>query len=245
MSASACHGFVLHRHDYRDTSLLVELFCVGRGRLPAVARGARRARSGGRAALLQPFQPLWLELGGRGEVRTLTRVEAVGRPYALAGRALLCGFYVNELLLRLLGREDPHDALLDDYQVALAALAAGDDLEPVLRRFELRLLDALGYGLALDVETATGRPVHATADYVFEPEQGLRAATATDDPRLCCRGATLQALAADAAPADAERAREARALLRAMLAPHLGERPLRTRALFQQWYGGRERSSPH
>src|SRR5512139_2216696 len=112
-------AFILHSYPYRETSLLLEVFTRGFGRLSMVARAARSPRSQLRGVLLA-FQPLALSWFGRGEVRTLARAEWIGGQPLLHGEALLCGFYLNELLLRMLPREDPHDALFQRYQEALA-----------------------------------------------------------------------------------------------------------------------------
>lgn len=221
---------MLHRRDYGDTSLVVEVFSGAHGRFPAVAKGARRAKSGA-VALLQPFQPLWLSWSGTGEVRTLTRSECGGRPFALAGERLYCGLYLNELLMRLLGRADPHVAVFAFYHAALAELAAGTEPEPVLRRFELQLLRELGYGVALDREAATGEPVTPTRRYRFAAELGLYQVTGTEASEIS--GETLLRLAGEA-PLTSVQAREARDLTRALLAPHLGPRPLKTRELFRR-----------
>jgi DNA repair protein RecO (recombination protein O) len=223
-------AFVLHRRDYSDTSLLLELFASGLGRFPAIAKGARRPRNPG-SALLQPFQPLWIGVVGRGEVRTLTRVEPAGRPFALAGRALPCGFYLNELLVRLLGRHDPHDPLFAFYHAALGGLCEGD-LEPILRQFELRLLEELGYAPGLGRDGDTGLCVEAGLSYVVEPGQLPRRAS-PGEAAVAVRGATLLALVGSAV-LDAEQQREARTLLRRLLGPHLGPRPLKSRELFRQ-----------
>lgn len=229
---SLFQAFVLHRRDYGNTSLLLEVFAAGRGRFPAIAKGARRPRHP-TSALLQPFQPLWLDAIGRGEVLTLTRVEAAAPPIGLLGRPLLCGFYLNELLVRLLGREDPHDPLFAFYHAALTGLACGDDLESVLRQFEIRLLDELGYALALDVEADGDRPVVPDGAYVLVPGQGMRPAQA-DDRADRVSGATLLALAQGDRLAP-HQLREARALLRRLLEPHLGGRPLKSRELFRRY----------
>ncbi|WP_295886410.1 DNA repair protein RecO [uncultured Thiohalocapsa sp.] len=229
-------AYVLHRRDYGDSSLLLEIFAATSGRLPLVAKGARRGRraGGSQAALLQPFAPLLLAWTGRGEVRTLTRAEPAGRPAALAGDALYCGFYVNELLLRLLARDEGDAVLFGAYQQVLAELAAADADTP-LRRFELTLLGQLGYRPPLDRDAHTGAPVQAEMRYVFDPERGpIEAVSIKPGPAgaaATVSGATLLALhAGDALHGDA--VREARDLLRRLLAPHLGEKPLRSRALF-------------
>lgn len=228
-------AFVLHRRDYANTSLLLEVFSGPEGRFPAIAKGAKRGRLP-TAVLLQPFTPLWLSWSGRGEVRTLARVEAAGSAPTLSGKALFCGFYLNELLMRLLGRNDPHEDLFAFYHAALTRLAEGTDLDGSLRQFELRLLQDTGYALDLAREWDTGRPVAAGHAYVYEPERGMRAAVGPEDGPLV-RGETLLALAAGE-PLAGGLAREARDLMRAALGPYLGTRPLKSRELFQQW-GGR------
>jgi DNA repair protein RecO (recombination protein O) len=225
-------AYVLHSRGYGDTSLLLDVFAAAHGRLPLIAKGARRARRAGsssQAALLQPFIPLLLAWSGRGEVKTLTRAEAAGRAALLVGDALYCGFYVNELLLRLLGRHDTDQVIFAAYQSVLAELA-GSDLETPLRRFELMLLAQLGYRPPLDRDAESGAPVRADLRYVCDPERGPRCAAPTE-ASASIGGGTLLALAAGTALAPAQ-AREARDLMRRFLAPHLGERPLQSRLLF-------------
>jgi DNA repair protein RecO (recombination protein O) len=227
-------AFVLHRRDYANTSLLLEIFSGTQGRFPAIAKGAKRGRAPS-AVLLQPFTPLWLSWSGRGEVRTLARVEAAGGALALPGKALFCGFYLNELLMRLLARNDPHEDLFAFYHAALTRLAQGTDLDSPLRQFELRLLQDTGYALDLHREWDTGQSVVAGQSYVYEPERGMRAAGGPEEgPNV--QGETLLALACGD-PLTGSAAREARGLMRAALAPYLGARPLKSRELFQHWSG--------
>jgi DNA repair protein RecO (recombination protein O) len=227
-------GFVLHRRDFGNTSLIVEVFSADHGRLPVLAKGAKRAKSPA-AALLQPFQPLWLAWTGRGEVPTLTRSEAAGRSLGLGGRALFCGFYLNELLMRLLARGDPHPDLFAFYHAALTALAADGDLETALRQFELRLLQELGYAQVLHREADGGEPVSPAGRYRCEPDSGPRP-LAAGVGGFGVSGETLLRLASGE-PLAGEAAREARELMRRLLAPHLGERPLKSRELFRRWRG--------
>lgn len=222
-------AFVLHRRNYSDTSLLLEVFTAAHGRLPLIAKGAKRPRAPA-AALLQPFTPVLLAWTGRGEVRTLVRVEPAGRPVGLRGDALYCGFYVNELLTRLLGRQDPHEILFVFYQAVLEELAGGTDVDTPLRRFELRLLAELGYQAVLDREADAGAPVRPDRHYVYNSEQGLLPAGPLRTDGVIS-GETLRRLTDDE-PLSGLHAREARALTRLLLAPHLGERPLHSRALF-------------
>jgi DNA repair protein RecO (recombination protein O) len=221
---------VLHRRDYSDTSLLVELFASGLGRFPAICKGARRPRNPA-SALLQPFQPLWIGVVGRGEVRTLTRVESAGGAFTLARQALPCGFYLNELLVRLLGRHDPHDALFAFYHAALDGLGE-ENLGSVLRQFELRLLEELGYAPGLGCDGDTGLSVEPRLSYVVEPGQAPRQALPSESAVAVC-GATLLALVSGTA-LDADQQREARTLMRRLLAPHLGSKPLKSRELLRK-----------
>jgi DNA repair protein RecO (recombination protein O) len=222
---------VLHRRDYGNTSLLLELFAHGRGRFPAIAKGARRVHRSA-SALLQPFQPLWLAAMGRGEVLTLTHVEAAGQPFDLTGRSLICGFYLNELMVRLLGRDDPHDALFAFYSSALDGLSSGAGTDDLLRQFELRLLDELGYGIDLSAE-CDGAPVTAERRYRVDAVDGIRCAPEPLGAGTLS-GETLRALARGE-PLREDQRREARDLLRGLLRPHLGPRPLKSRDLLQRW----------
>jgi DNA repair protein RecO (recombination protein O) len=222
--------FVLHRRDYGNTSLILELFCEAQGRVVVIAKGAKRGRAAS-AAILQPFLPLWLSWTGRGEVQTLVRSEPAGRAMNLSGKRLFCGFYLNELLVRLLQRGDPHEHLFAFYHGALASLGAGDDLETVLRQFELRLLDEIGYAPVLDREIDGGEPVRPGVRYRYEAGSGPRRLGEGDPGGFA--GETLLGLAAGV-PLSGRSVAEARDLLRALLAPCLGPRPLRSRELFRR-----------
>lgn len=223
-----CH--VLHRRDYSNTSLLIELFSADHGRFPAIAKGAKSPRSAS-AALLQPFRPLWVKLSGRGEVKTLGRVEQGGAGNALAGTALYCGLYLNELLMRLLGRGDAHPGLYALYLQALADLSGGTDPSPVLRRFELSLLREIGYAMVLDRDADSGRPLDPGRRYRYHPEHGPVPAL-PGDAGFSVAGRTLLDLAQGRVPNAAE-AREARELMRRVLGHFLGDKPLKSRELFR------------
>ena len=151
-------AFVLHSYPFRETSLLVEIFSRHHGRVPLVARGARRPKSAVRG-LLMNFQPLTLSWFGKHEVRTLHSAEWQGGQPLLQGTALLCGFYLNELLLNLMVRDDPHEQLFDYYQQTLMRLALGADLASTLRCFEKHLLQELGYALLLEHEAGSSKPI--------------------------------------------------------------------------------------
>lgn len=220
-------AYVLHTRRYGDSSLLVELLTRGQGRQAAIAKGALRARRPD--AGIRPFQPLLVELRGRGEVLTVVRAESAGPPAALSGRALYCGLYLNELLLRLTARQDASTGLFDDYARALAGLAGPLPTEPVLRRFEVRLLGHLGLGLALDQDNL-GQPIRPSASYTYTAESG--AVPCSRGSADAVGGSTLLALRSGEFP-DEECLAEARTLMRRILHHHLDGRPLRSRELFR------------
>ncbi len=221
-------GFVLHRRPYRDTSLIVDLYTRDYGRLCTFARAARGPRS--RFAPLQPFRPLLLSWSGRGEAPTLTAAEGEGPPPPPLGpKYLLSAFYLNELLLKLTVPHDPQRELYLHYEATLARLRAGAPLEEVLRQFETRLLQLLGYGSELAFE-ADGRPVVAEAYYHFRPGEGVWPLSAGATAGAVS-GRVLLALAAQQPLGDAEGQRQARAVLRAALDLCLEGRELSTRAV--------------
>ncbi|MDZ7749515.1 MAG: DNA repair protein RecO [Halofilum sp. (in: g-proteobacteria)] len=230
-------GYVLHARPWRNTSMLVEAFTLPGGRIGLVARGVRRRGSRSRA-LLQPFQPLLLSWSGRGELHTLTAVEAERWRAPPAGRALLAGFYCNELVLRLLGRDDPNAEAFAAYDTALTALAAGGARAPHLRRFELELLAALGFAPPLRGRAGRRRRRGSRRAVRLRARARPRARRRPPGeaaPRV--PGAHLLALARGALD-DAGVQRSALRVLRACLAPHLGPRPLRSRELYRAMYGG-------
>ncbi len=222
-------AFLLHCTPYRETSLVVDLFTRGRGRVAAVAKGAKRPRSALRAVLLQ-FQPLTVGLAGRGELRILASAEWAGGLLAPRGDALLCAFYLNELLLRLLAREDAHPVLFDGYARALGALAGGEPIDDTLRRFEWLLLRETGYAPDLDRDTAN-RPIDAARSYVWQAAAGFVAAEpGGEGAGRLYSGATLRELASGRFESPASRT-QAKYLTRAILAHHLDGVVLNTRQI--------------
>ena len=221
-------AYVLHAAPYRETSLLLEVFTRDHGRVGLIARGVRGARGQPQRAVLQPLQPLLLSAAGQGELLKLTQSEAAGPPSPLQGEATLSGFYLNELLLRLLPRADVQPSLFWRYAECIGALsgaAAGWEL----RRFERDLLVALGYGLMLDMEAETDQAVVAGERYRFDAEFGPRRAGMGEGGAAAgtIGGAALLALANDVMP-DATSQAELRRLMRGVLRFHLGGRELRS-----------------
>lgn len=202
-------AFVLHARPYRETSLLLDVFTRDFGRVGIVARGARGERSRLQRGALQALQPLHLGWVQRGELGTLASAEAVGMPLLPAPEMLYATLYLNELVVRLCGRNDPHERAFTAYADCLAALAAGHDAAWTLRRFERDFLAALGYGLVLE-RTAAGGPVEADREYGYDPEDGPVAVRA-DGMRIA--GAALLALARDGRP-EADHLEQLRRLVR-------------------------------
>ncbi len=232
-------AFVLHRYDWSETSLILEAFTRHHGRVALVAKGAKRPSSSFRPVLL-PLQPLRLAYGGEGEVRTLKAAEWVGGHVMPTGEALLAGYYLNELLLRLLARDDAHPVLFDRYAQILQVLAAGSSalLEAALRAFELLLLREVGLLPELGRQTLTLAPLQAHGAYVLVPEGGLRERGPQE--RAALSGAQWlrlwQALApgmplAETLRVCAELSAELKPQLRALLHYHCGVATLRTRQL--------------
>ncbi|WP_341678571.1 DNA repair protein RecO [Niveibacterium sp. SC-1] len=224
-------AFLLQAHPWRETSLVVDVFSRDAGRLSMVAKGARRPQSQLRGVLMA-FQPLLVSWSGRGEVKTLTSAEWTGGQPLLAGAALMCGYYVNELLARLLPREDPHPALFDRYCDLLKGLSRGQPQDLLLRRFELALLRELGYAPTLDHDVA-GEPVDPAADYVFIIEQGPSRATpqAGDLPHI--GGQALLDLAQERLDAP-ETLAQAKGLMRRLIQHLIGAHALESRRIFME-----------
>jgi DNA repair protein RecO (recombination protein O) len=237
--AAAQPAFVLHQWDWSETSLILDLFTRGQGRVAVVAKGAKRPYSQLRAVLL-PFQRISVALGRpkaqeASDILTLRTAEYAGGGAVLPAAQLFAGFYLNELLMKLLARQDPHELLFDAYAGTLQALAQAEDGGAALRAFELLLLRETGVLPELDRNTSTQEPVEAERRYALQPEAGLVTAAPVD---TALRGGDCQALqtALDSNDMAALRAAAAPALvalkpqLRALLHYHLGSPQLRTRA---------------
>jgi len=225
-------AYLLHRRDYRNTSLLLDVYSRDYGRRSLVAKGARR--KGGVGGVLRAFVPLLLSWRGRGDLQTLTDAESIGDGAGLQGSELLCGFYLNELLLRMLANDDPDAGLFENYAQTLQILPGGDYSQAaVLRQFELKLLTGLGYGLVLEHCVDDGLAIDAERVYSYRLEHGPVPYTPGDGGGIRVTGRTLLGLANG--ELDACGHREALALLRAALAPHLGGCPLQSRRLYGQY----------
>jgi len=197
-----------------------------------VAKGARRPRSR-LQGLLQPFRPLLLSWQGRGDLVTLTDAEADGPPAAMVGPLLMSGFYVNELLLRLMQRHDPHAGLFHVYSTTLQRLTVPGGQERALRIFEKHLLRELGYGLILDHDIDGGGPIQEDTTYSYELERGPALRPAHKETGIAVHGSSLLSLEREQLD-DRNSLREVKHLLRAALALYLADKPLNSRRVYQQ-----------
>ncbi len=223
-------AFVLHTHPYRETSLIVDVFSRDFGRVALLARGARRPRSALRGLLLA-FQPLELAWAGKGEVLTLMKAEWQGGQALLTGKALFFGYYLNELLLSLLPREDAHEALFLTYAKTLQGFTAALQ-ETDLRCFERAFLQELGYGLTLERD-ARGALIDPKAHYAYVIEQGPVRLSQAGHSSLAICGKTLVDLAREDF-SDPRSALEAKQLMRTLIAHYTGGKGLMTRKIFME-----------
>ena len=221
-------AFVLHSYPYKETSLIIDMFTRDYGRVGLVAKGAKRPHSALRG-VLQTFQPLQAAWSGKAELRTLIGAEWVGGMLPLERTALLCGFYLNELLVKLIARDDPHPVLFDHYVSALNQLAHDEPAPVVLRKFERILLKETGVAADLTRCTSTRAPVDAGTDYVVDPERGPRLVRAADTWPVVCGKTLLDMEREDYS--DPLTQAQGKQLMRFLLAHQLGGQPLNTRQI--------------
>lgn len=221
-------AYLLHRKSYRETSLLLDVLTREHGVVRLIGKGVMRGR-GMQSAYLRPFAPLSVSWAGRSNLPALVGVESRGGVFDLGGKSLFCGFYLNELLLRLLPSHDAHPGIFSRYEEALSRLHENESLETTLRLFELALLDELGYGPDLLHEADSGAPVEPDAHYHHQVEVGIRRILPGPGS---IRGSTLVALRAGRLDGP-EALNEAKRLMRGIIHHHLGGRPLKSRELFK------------
>ncbi|WP_034916414.1 DNA repair protein RecO [Erwinia sp. 9145] len=225
-------AFVLHGRPWSETSLMLDLFSENYGRIRVVAKGARAKRSSLKGAL-QPFTPLLVRWGGRGEVKTLRGAEPISLALPLSGMTLYCGLYVNELLSRVLEQETAFTELFYDYLHCLQALAsASGSPEPALRRFELAMLGHLGYGIDFLHCAGSGEEVTDAMTYTYREERGFIASLVMGNKTFT--GRELRALSERSFP-DRDTLRAAKRFTRMALRPYLGGKPLKSQELFRQF----------
>jgi DNA repair protein RecO (recombination protein O) len=225
-------AYILHTRPYRDTSLLIEALTRDYGRITLLARGQRQSRQKARRPL-QPFTALLFSWQGKSDLKTLTAAEAEAGCTFLSGNYLYSGLYANELLMRLLHQGDAHEDLFLAYRDLLHSLSRGDALEIVLRRFEFRLLDELGYGLDFSADANSGLPLMADRVYHYVNDVGfLEVDRNSQQAASGFFGEDLLAIANEDY-SKKETRRAAKRLARLALAPHLGNKPLKSRELFR------------
>lgn len=224
-------GFVIHTRPYSETSLFVELFSRQYGRLTTIAKGARRQKSKFRGALL-PFRPLATGWTGKGEMPVLTLAEPAGLWTEMRGQSILCGFYVNELVIKLLHRYDAHPELFDYYADTMARLRRGDAHESILRLFEKRLLGELGYAMNLERDADRRGEIQPDRRYRYIPHIGPVSEDSERKGGIPITGATLHALRNESL-AEPRDLKESKRLMRAMIAHQLENRTLFSRKLFR------------
>ncbi len=224
--------FLLHKKAFRETSLLLEVFSERHGRVGLVAKGAARKKH---RSPLQPFLPLQMAWSGRGELGNLINAEADGKPQSLSGERLFSGYYVNELLVRLLHRHDPCPELFRVYQQTLVELAETDCIDSTLRRFEKRLLEELGYGPILDHDVSSGEEIDPMAWYHYLEGRGpcVTHSAEVKGSGIKVKGETLLLLEAEGKLRKRESRIEAKRLMRYLLSPLLGNKPLHSRRIFE------------
>jgi DNA repair protein RecO (recombination protein O) len=241
-SSFASDGFVLHSYPYKETSLILETFTRSHGRVAMVAKGAKRGSASKYA--LNAFQPLSLEWFGKADMKTLKAADHQRINPQIRGAALMAAFYVNELLLKLVAKDDAHEQLFERYSETICALAGlqtssqlSREIEIVLRRFELKMLEELGYGLTLTHEADSDAAIDARAEYLYVVERGPLRLTSQQEVRAVepvkLAGSTILALARGEL-SDALTLAQAKQLMRRVINHHLGDKSLHTRQLIRE-----------
>lgn len=227
-------GFILHTIPYRETSLLVDIFTLNHGRLRCVAKGFRKPNKKGIAKTLFPYTEHHFQWQGRGELKTLIQADPIQAPVFLKQESLFVGLYINELLYKLLHQNDPHQSLYEFYCQLMTQLSSSEILQPVLRRFEMLLLEELGYGLVLDAEAETGQAVSSEHLYYYIPDQGLKLIQdPTADNLHAFSGADIMALCQGQLEQQSV-LRAAKKLTRQVIDFYLDGKELNSRELYRQ-----------
>ncbi len=225
--------FVLHSRSYLESSLILDIFSREYGRLHLIAKGAKREKSAF-SGLLQPYQRLLMAWRGKSELMTLTDVEADIEPYELPDARTIAGFYLNELLVRLLHQHESHPELFDFYNKAIFDLSVTNHIDAVLRSFEKGLLESLGYGLVLDHDVDDGRAIEADKKYHYLIDSGPMKQTPLAGDYIEITGNSLMALEQGSLQNKTE-LEESKKLMRFILQSHLGSKPLASRALYRAY----------
>jgi DNA repair protein RecO (recombination protein O) len=225
-------AYILHTRAYRETSVIADFMTQHHGRVQGVVRGARGAKSK-RKAMIQPFCPILVQWYGRGDLVTVSKIESCGKFSYLQGNSLICGLYVNELLQRLLPTWQAYEAVFIEYVMVIESLASSQvKLQQVLRRFEKRLLENLGYGVSLTQEAGGRDKIHSSSYYRYVEDEGWYKVQDVSNIDLAFSGSTLLAINANDF-SDPLVCKQAKRLMRMMLLPLLGTKPLQSRLLLE------------
>lgn len=236
MRVESQQAYVLHTREYRDTSLLVELMTAEYGRVSGVARGVRNNNKSSRArrSVIQPFAPLFVSWSGRGDLKTLTHFEFRAFEITLQGKCLFSGMYINELLTRLLQHYDEQSEIYTLYEWVLKSLPSITPIDITLRRFELQLLENLGYGYDFTADIESGELIKSGCNYLLDPRRGFIIVRQERIPESISmrvfKGEDIIALAAGEFTTSVRKS--AKRLCRQALREHLGNKPLKSRELF-------------
>lgn len=229
--------YILHLRPYRETSFIAEILSRDHGRVGLVAKGARRSRQ---RSLHQPLRRLNIAWVMRGDLGTLTQIEAAGAVPHPNGRGLIAALYMNELVMRLLHRHEAHPELFDAYDGAVAAISKPGNDEAILRIFEKRLLVTLGYGIVLDHDVNSGAPIQNQLQYYYVTQRGPCVEADLSPGTIRISGETLTALAQEKFTQPGQLA-EAKRLMRLVLSEHLSMKPLASREIYRQYLQHRRR----
>jgi len=232
MNASLQSAYILHVRNYRETSGLIDFFTRDDGRINLLAKGYRSNTKSGKS-FLQPFRKLSINWRGKSELKTLSAAEEINTPIKLDHLSLISGLYLNELITRLLQPLDPHPELFDIYERTIRSLSQTQSLESVLRLFERDILDVMGYGLQLSIDS-NGESIDPVACYCYIADMGPIASTKRMQGGVLLKGQTLLSLNS-AEIGDADVLKESKMLMRYVLPFYIGDRPLKTRELFRHY----------
>ena len=225
-------SYIMHTRPYSESSLLIDAFSRDYGRVSLLAKGVRRVKSKIRG-MLRPFQPLFLSWSGKGELQTLTGAETNYSIRVLDQSGWLCGCYMNELLIRLLHKFDPHETLFDHYSDTLALIEQGNSLQVVLRIFEKRLLKEIGYGLVLTHDVKNNQPVLEHRTYRYFPDSGPTLSDNSEMESVWMVGGTTLLALENEKFSNSLQLTQSKHLMRALLNQSLQGKVLKSRSILQ------------
>ncbi|HEC30142.1 MAG TPA: DNA repair protein RecO [Gammaproteobacteria bacterium] len=232
MNESTQAAYILHVRSYRESSGLIDYLTHDAGRITLLAKGYK-SNTKSRKLFLQPFRKQTISWRGKGELKTLDFAEELGCPVLLEGWSLMSGFYINELMTRLLQPLDPHPELFELYEDTIISLSRFDNLEAILRKFERNILEMMGYGLQLNTSD-DGEEIDPEVEYDYLFETGPVRSKGEGYGNMMVSGKTLLSLYRGQFD-DRQVLKESKALMRFIIARYIGDRPLKTRELFKYY----------